>query len=248
MPAETIDEVIAQLDEIIAWSKANESRLGYFPALYRKVTINIKEGIAEGFFDNGPRMERLDVIFANRYLAAIDSYRSNGSPSHCWQFAFVATGEYWPIVLQHLLLGTNAHINLDLGIAAARSVEPSELNDLRPDFNKINGVLASLVGDVQSELAQIWPLARVVDGLLGSVDEKLINFSMEAAREVAWAGAEELSPLSTAEQEQRISRMDAHVTTLAGAIRSPGITLGVATKFVRLGEPRSVSRTIEILS
>ena len=248
MPAQTIDEVIAELDDIIAWSKANESRLGYFPALYRKVTIKIKEGIADGFFDDGPRMERLDVIFANRYLAALEAYRAGNSPSQCPLFAFVTAGEYWPIVLQHLLLGMNAHINLDLGIAAARAVEPSELEDLHPDFNKINGVLASLVGEVQNELAQIWPLARVFDRFLGSVDEKLINFSMEAARDLAWAAAKELSPLSPGEQEQRIMRMDGQVTALAGAIRSPGITLGIATKFIRLGEPRSVARTIEILS
>ena len=43
--ARTIDEVILQLDDIIARSIREQSRLGYFAALYRKVTIKVKEGI-----------------------------------------------------------------------------------------------------------------------------------------------------------------------------------------------------------
>jgi len=38
-PATSIDEVITQLTAIIEWSKQNDSRIGYFAALYRKVTI-----------------------------------------------------------------------------------------------------------------------------------------------------------------------------------------------------------------
>ena len=53
----TIDDVIEALDEIIQECKDNQVPLGYFAALYRKVTIQVKEGIAEDFFDDGPRME-----------------------------------------------------------------------------------------------------------------------------------------------------------------------------------------------
>ena len=37
MPAESIDEVIAELDRIIDLARAEESRLGYFRALYRRL-------------------------------------------------------------------------------------------------------------------------------------------------------------------------------------------------------------------
>ena len=60
MAAENIDQVIEQLDEIIDVARAEESRLGYFAALYRKVTIQVKKGIGENFFEDGARMERLD--------------------------------------------------------------------------------------------------------------------------------------------------------------------------------------------
>lgn len=44
---ETIDEIIQSLDKIIEWAKKDKRRFGYFAALYRKVTIRVKEGIGE---------------------------------------------------------------------------------------------------------------------------------------------------------------------------------------------------------
>ena len=66
----SIDQVIAALNSIILDTEVNNSVLGYFAVLYKKVTIKVKEGIAEGFFDDGPRMEALDVVFAKRYIEA----------------------------------------------------------------------------------------------------------------------------------------------------------------------------------
>ena len=74
---ETIDQVIDQLADIIDWSRSHKSRLGYFAMLYRNVTLKVKEGIADGYFGDGQRMERLDVTFAGRYLDAFEQYRSN---------------------------------------------------------------------------------------------------------------------------------------------------------------------------
>jgi len=45
IPATSIDEVITQLTAIIEWSKQNDSRIGYFAALYRKVTIQVKKAL-----------------------------------------------------------------------------------------------------------------------------------------------------------------------------------------------------------
>lgn len=69
--ATTIDEVIQLLQEIIQQSITEKSTKGYFAVLYLKVTQKVKEGIQNGTFENGPRMEKLDVIFANRYIKRI---------------------------------------------------------------------------------------------------------------------------------------------------------------------------------
>lgn len=75
MIARTIDQVIDALTEIVNSCRDQNSRLGYFPAMYRRVTIRIKEGLQAGRFENGERLEHLDVIFVNRYLDAYDSHR-----------------------------------------------------------------------------------------------------------------------------------------------------------------------------
>jgi len=246
--AESIDEVIDQLDDIIIWAKVNRSSFGYFAALYRKVTVQVKTGIEQGAFEDGPRMERLDIIFANRYIDAFYQYRSGQIPSASWLVAFDTGRDWWPIVLQHLLLGMNAHINLDLGIAAAQTSPGEQLPELKNDFNRINETLATLVGGVQEELARIWPLLGLMNRFLGSVEETVINFSMEKARDAAWEFAEQLAPLQTAQQLEKISLKDQKIATFAKVVRYPGVLGGVTTKIIRLGERGSIVERIEVLA
>ncbi|WP_374090000.1 DUF5995 family protein [Methylomicrobium lacus] len=233
---------------IVEWSKENDSRMGYFPALYRKVTIQVKKGIADGFFDDGPRLERLDVIFANRYIRAFHQYQTGTAPTQSWQRAFDANKRWWPTVLQHLLMGINAHINLDLGIAAAETVPPEELADLRGDFDKINQVLASLVDDVQNELAAIWPLFGLLNRYLGSVEESIANFSLGKARNAAWSFAEALSTLPAGQRESAIAEKDAFFAAFSTVILHPGLTGSLIFKIVRMGERGSIRQRIELLS
>jgi hypothetical protein len=75
MTPQTIDEVLMELDKIILRARNERDRLGFFATLYRNVTRNVKQGIAAGLFEDGPRMEKLDVTFANRYLAALGTFR-----------------------------------------------------------------------------------------------------------------------------------------------------------------------------
>ena len=251
---DSIDRVLVELDDIIEWSRSTSSCLGYFPALYRKVTAKVKDGIEQGLFEDGPRMERLDVVFANRYLSAIRGYRRNEPVSDAWLKAFSAADAWSPIVLQHLLLGINAHINLDLGIAAAHtavSAAPAAgsagLAGFRNDFNRINEILASLVGSVENELTEIWPTLRVFSRFLGNTQTVAINFSMKKARDHAWSVAEELATLDIGRQDAAIARIDRGVATLADAIRNPGVLLGTVTRIVRLGERGAVPAKIDIL-
>jgi hypothetical protein len=246
-PASTIDDVIHQLTAIVEWSKQSNSRIGYFAALYRKVTIQVKNGIEEGFFDDGPRMECLDVIFANRYIHACYLYQTNQTPTRSWVRAFDETKRWWPIVLQHLLMGMNAHINLDLGIAAAETVPSEELPNLKGDFDKINHVLASLVGDVQDELAQIWPLLGLMNRYLGNAETVIFNFSMGKARDAAWSFADTLSYLSTEQRQQEIANKDKKIALFSNVIAHPGFTDSFINKIIRLGERGTFRQRIEIL-
>lgn len=247
-PAETIDEVIDRLDEIIQRSRMDGSRLGYFATLYRNVTVEVKSGIAAGRFDNGLRMERLDVTFANRYLAALERYQRGEATSRCWTTAFEAARRWPPIVLQHLLVGMNAHINLDLGAAAAITCPGAQLPALKRDFDEINAVLASMLEDVQSRLGRISPWMVIIDRLGGRTDEVVMNWSIGKAREAAWQLARRLAPLTPAEMDAELGKVDGVVDVLALGIQYPGWLLSAGSFVVRWSEPRSIATIMDLLT
>ena len=83
-----IHDVIYELDAIVKECKATGNRLGYFAALYKAMTQSVLTGIETGYFDDGKRMERLDVLFAKRYLDAWNSYAQHQPCSHSWKSVF----------------------------------------------------------------------------------------------------------------------------------------------------------------
>jgi hypothetical protein len=245
----TIDEVITQLDDIIARSIRDGSRLGYFAALYRKVTLKVKEGIAEGRFENGPRMERLDVTFANRYLTALNQFRRGQQPSLSWLTSFQAASTWRPIILQQLLLAMNPHINLDLGIAAAEICPGDELPSLQHDFDEINNILAALVGQVESEINEVSPWINLLDRIDPKADTAIINFSMDKARACAWDLATKLAPLNPSQWNPQLDIRDLEMTALADLIWHPvGLTFKLGLLVIRSRESSDVARVIDVLN
>jgi hypothetical protein len=247
LKADTIEGVIHSLDRIIAWAKEDKSRLGYFPALYRKVTIQVKQAIEDGLFEDGERMKRLDVIFANRYLEAFEQYQICKDPTLSWKLAFDAAKRWRPIVLQHLMLGMNAHIELDLGIAAVETADGGNISVLKTDFFRINEILASLVNEVQTELAKVWPFLKLLDYAAGDADENLAKFGMKIARGHAWDVAQELSLLTRKDRVGRIEELDQKILDIGQTIQNPGILITTVLYLIRMGELRSIARIIEIL-
>lgn len=242
--AGTIDEVILALDQIISEAIKNNDPAGYFAALYRKVTIKVKEGIASGFFDDGPRMEQLDVVFANRYLDALSAFRNNLPVTQSWQKAFDLYARKSPIVLQHLLMGMNAHINLDLGIAAVEVSEGKNLADLENDFNRINEILSSLVHEVQGDLSAIWPALKFILKWTGKVDDYLVDFSMKLARDGAWKFATEYSAVPNSEKSGTITHRDMKVAAKTDVILKPGMIASLVLWLIRITERGSVAEKI----
>lgn len=245
--ARDIDGVIAELDVIIAAAIAEGSRLGLFAALYRQVTVRVKQGIASGFFEDGPRMARLDTIFANRYLDALATWQAHGAPSRSWWCAFDAAQRTDLILLQHLLLGINAHINLDLGIAAATTCPGDALAALRTDFDRINQILGALTDDVKRVIGEFSPLLHLLDELGGPLDDSLINFSMTIARDDAWRHAAVLAAQAPAQQAPTIDVLDRKTSFLGKMIAEPGRLLTLVLDAVHLRESRDIAAVIRAL-
>lgn len=220
----------------------------YFAALYKQVTVAVKDKIEEGYFDDNSRMEKLDVIFASRYLLAHHQYQNGEKCSASWKIAFDAAHWWSPLVLQHLFVGMNAHISLDLGIAASEA-QPTDIDSIHNDFDKINEVLGSLVNEVQDQLSSIfWPL-KPIDWILGGVDEKIAKFAMDFARDEAWEVAIAYSHLHTVEgRATYIETRDKDVSKYGIKIVRPAAFTSVFIRLFRPLEYGSVAYKIKKLN
>ena len=212
IPASNINEVIAELDTIIAKCLVENSKMGLFAALYRKVTLRVKEGIAAGRFDDADRMERLDVVFANRYLEAYCAHCAGTPITSSWQITFNASKNPSLFMIQHLFAGMNSHISLDLGIATAKTAEGKPLSEMERDFNEINHVLSDMIDDVQKALEKTSLMMMALDWLAGNQDERLARFSLELFRKRAWDMTNHLYGLTDDLLINRIAELDKQVT------------------------------------
>ena len=247
MAVQTIDEVVAALDAIIQRSYDDASRLGYFAALYWRVTCAVRDGIHSGSFPDCNLMEQLDVVFASRYLDALAAYQAGGIASKSWIVAFQGCNDPGLLALQHLLCGMNAHINLDLGIAAAQVSPGEQLAGLKPDFDAINAVLAGLTGTVAAELAAVSPLIGDLEKIDPSEEIKVAGFDMTAARDAAWVTAERIAFEPSFLHQATIDGLDLAVSVAGRALLypdhdSPALTL------IQQAEVKDVRRVIDVLS
>src|SRR5688572_16078527 len=248
VPFATIDEVLGQLDAIIQVARERGTADGYFAALYRRVTAEVKARIARGSFEDGARMARFDIIFASRYVDAWLQQERGEKPTASWGLAFDSSRSYRPVVMQHLLLGMNAHINLDLGIAAAEVAPGAAIDAVKNDFDTINQVLSELVDDVQNRLGQVWPGVRVLDRVGGGLDEKMVNFSIGRARAASWLMATTLAAESDpARRAAHIRQIDAVMSLLGRGILNPGWRISSVLAMVRLRERGTVADKLDIL-
>ena len=243
-----IADLVAEMRSVVDDAAVDGDANGCFAAMYLGVTVAVEEGLSNGAFSTPDRLSELTLAFARRYLDALDLHRRGNPPPHSWAAAFTAAQSWRPTVLQHLLLGMNAHINLDLGVACAHVAPGASIVELETDFLQINRVLAGLVQSVQDRLNRVSPLYRFVDDIGGDADRAIVNFSIARARDEAWRFANALAPLDDAARRQRVSEQDNAVARLARRVVRPGPLASTGLLAIRLTEHRSRSEIIRMLA
>lgn len=244
-PAATIDEVIAILQEIIDQETRLNSPLAYFPALYRMVTIRVKHGILNHEFDDGPRMEQLDVLFANRYILSYLAFKKVKPHNASWRIAFEANNKHL-LILQHLLLGINAHINLDLGITTAETMKGGVLEDIHHDFNHINLILGEMTEAVQIRIGKVSPLIGLLDRFARNNDTILVNFSLTEARDGAWKSAQTFH--KSADDAQLHIARDKKIAFLGlGLIYPDSRGVRSLVSVIRAVESKNIKKVVNVL-
>lgn len=249
--AATIGEVIDALGEVVADARRRGDRIGLFAALYRRTTEGVRDGIEAGRFDDPARMERLDVVFAERYFAAYDAHRRGETPAGPWRYAFARAAEDGHLALQHLLLGVNAHIALDLGVSACATCGPGALRALEHDFFVINDILAEMVDRVQRDLNAVSPRMASLDRLGGPADERLAAAFLARARRAAWRKALRYDAAPPERRAPLLRRWDDQVTRVARRICPPAERIPPATRrllaWIGEGESGDLSAVLDAI-
>jgi hypothetical protein len=252
-PMSKLDAVVSALDSVIGWSIATSSRLGYFAALYKRQTIAVGVAVKNGAFQDGPRMERFDAAFADRYFDALNGHFHPNQfplPTHSWQKTFNAADRDDLIILQHMLGGVNAHIGLDLGIAAQNIAPALRLFTLHDDFNTINAVLASQVEGVVDDINQLSPELAELYQVLADNEIFVINQAVAALRDSAWRFAILLAVVPGFAQPLTIRARDSAVAAQADLIYHPPGVIGLVQATIdeiAERESRDVVRNIQVL-
>lgn len=249
MQAMDIEDVLVKLRAVIDGYRRQGSPLAFFPAVYRATTLRVRAGIQQGSFADGGRMAQLVTTFANRYLAAVDPVAAGGGaePARSWQVAFDTAGRPHTMILQHVLLGMNAHINFDLPLAVVAAAGQGKVAALQDDFNAINRILADLLDPVQTVINGFSPLLHILDSVGGRTDEELVTFSISTAREEAWHEAVRLGDEDTEQRRRSTLSLDRRVTLLAQRIIVPDGTLGLASSLIARTESVDIASVTDAM-
>ncbi|WP_108933800.1 DUF5995 family protein [Streptomyces ardesiacus] len=185
----TVDTVLSRMRALDAALPPRDG-LAVFNRVYLRVTEAVDRHIDGGRFTDPRAATALDVRFAERYLAAVDAAAEDRRPPACWRPLFQFRRHPGVRPLQFALAGVNAHIGHDLALAVVDTCrtlgcEPADLED---EFDRVGDLLVSLEERVRDELMPGPDLLRVADPLT----HLLGSWSLERAREAAWAAARAL--------------------------------------------------------
>ncbi len=239
-------EALQSLQALSAKLREDRDRKGYFAAYLSRYALRLRDAVAAAEFEQSARAERVCVSAVQRYLENTAIFQQGGRPISSWDYALAASRDTWLVVAQHILLGLNAHLNLDVGSAVASACPPEELPGFRSDFEKLCGVHQAVMEEVWTELGQLWPAFAAAGPVLRGAGPTLLRFRLPRAFEQAWRLAQELSGLKAAARGPVLDRYNQTTRQLAEVIRHPGV-LNVPLMSVRLIERGDIAETIELI-
>jgi hypothetical protein len=177
------------------WEGAADRR-ALFLSCYALMTRNVLSAIDAGDFRDPPWVSGLLDRFADYYFAALEGdERQVASVPEVWRLAFNAARDPDLEVMQHLLLGINAHINYDLVLCLGDALEPEwhalsadERHARYLDHCHINDIIGHTIDAVQDQIVDRYaPWMEVVDAALGRLDEWLVLKMIARWRDQVWA-------------------------------------------------------------
>jgi Family of unknown function (DUF5995) len=195
----SVPRVVARMREIER-SLPRGDGVACFVGLYRQVTEDVRDGLEKSTFANPRFLERLDLVFASLFFAAVDAeQRDPGSAPPAWRPLFAARSQRAIAPIQFALAGMNAHINRDLPLAVVATcgelgIELRAGTPEHADFLRINALLADVEAKLEKE-SYLPRWLRPFDRLLHRtrrLGDVIAMWNVERARDAAWTNAEAL--------------------------------------------------------
>jgi hypothetical protein len=206
----SVDEVVRAMEGLEHHFHQRRDLRGVFATGYLEITRAIHRNLAGNLFLDAAWSTRYLVAFANLYRLALLDYeegRTDRVPKS-WRISFDAARAGTGLVIQHLVLGINAHINHDLAIALVQvGIDPDRPRRYA-DHLRINQILEGATARMKQRVASMYaPVLHRLDRLAGRLDDDLTNFSIPKAREHAWTFAVALAAARDEAERALLRRM-----------------------------------------
>jgi hypothetical protein len=241
----SIAAVVAGLEGVEAYCHPRRDRRGVFATAYLQITRALESEIVAGGFADPAWVTRYLVSFGNLYRAALLAWELGEASAvpRAWKLAFEAAREGSGLVLQHLVLGINAHINHDLALTLDGVGIDPERERKYADHVRVNEVLEATTERLKSQVSTMYaPLLLRLDRLAGHLDDDLTGFSVPRARDHAWGFAVALAGARTDRERALLVRaLDEQAAVMARLILSPATRHPLLLRMVRVAERLDVA-------
>lgn len=209
-PYETVDDVASGLEAVEVCCLPRRDLRGVFATAYLHITRQIQTHLEARGFKDAEWTRRYLICFGNLYRSALLDYE-RGETDHIpksWRIAFDAAKKREGLVIQHLTLGINAHINHDLPLALIEAgIDPGR-PDRYADHTTVNTVLEASTDGLKRNVAEMYaPVLHRFDRLFGRLDDEITNFSIPKAREHAWRFAVAIAAAPSDDARDRLHEM-----------------------------------------
>jgi hypothetical protein len=185
----TLDDVVNCFTTLERRFNEARDKRAVFATAYLTITRAMKSGIESGRFGDDDWVGIYLRSFARLYVEALRDYEEGdlARVPRAWRVAFDLGAAREGLIIQHLVLGINAHVNHDLPIALANAGIDPQRPRRYDDHTSVNVVLGATLDALQDHVERLYsPVLRLFDNLLGRWDDEFSFTMVKNAREHAW--------------------------------------------------------------
>jgi hypothetical protein len=194
---EPVAALLTRMTDLLRRLEDDGEPARFFLGTYLRTTHAVAAALDAGAFEDAGWVARWDVDFAGLYLDALDAYRADPATAAApWRLAFGARAGLPPEA--HVLLGMNAHINLDLPQSLVRVIPPADFADRglvalrRRDHERIDGILARRIAEEDLALELAGGRRTALDRAMAPANRVASRLFLRESRRKVWANAQAL--------------------------------------------------------